>query len=201
MTFVIFCLQERGALGFMVFVSHLSHSNASVRQALPHLGYDLTVCSPITCFDAELIGPSSTSPALTFFLSHTFSTVSLLNGMLDPSMSLSSFYSLFHPSWFPDCLFPPLPLATACWIKHCWSLSQRIRRLQKKSAFPRSIQLQMALPNKSRPESDKCYTLFLLHHRRTRPHWTHVGVQCVFVTASSLTNAVGKLNKCIWLAP
>lgn len=131
MTFVIFCLQERGALGFMVFVSHLSHSNASVRQALPHLGYDLTVCSPITCFDAELIGPSSTSPALTFFLSHTFSTVSLLNGMLDPSMSLSSFYSLFHPSWLPDCLFPPLPLATACWIKHCWSLSQRICRLQK----------------------------------------------------------------------
>lgn len=129
MTFVIFCLQELGAFGFMVFVSHLSHSNASVRQALPHLVYDLTVCSPITCFDTELIGPSSMSPA--FFSSHTFSTVSLFNGILDPSMSLSSFYSLFHPSWLPDCFFPPLPLATACWIKHCWSLSQRICRLQK----------------------------------------------------------------------
>lgn len=101
--------------------------------ALRHLVYDLTVCSAITCLNSELIGPSSTAQALTyiFLLSHTFSSVSLLDGILDPSMSLSSFCSLFHPSWLPDCLSPPLPLAIVYWIKHCWSLSQQICRLHK----------------------------------------------------------------------
>lgn len=132
MTFVIFCLQVWGALRFMLFVSHLSHSNASVQQLSATLSMTSLSAPPLSVL---IVNSLDLLPCLkhlrTFFLSHTFSTVSLLDGILDPSMSLSSFYSLFHPSWLPDCLSPPLPLATACWIKHCWSLSQRICRLHK----------------------------------------------------------------------
>lgn len=75
MAFLVFCLQVRDALGYMVFVSHLSHSNACY-AALPHLDFDLSasvpVCCPIPCFDTELIGPPSMSLALIyiFFITH-----------------------------------------------------------------------------------------------------------------------------------
>lgn len=79
-----------------------------------------------------------------------------------PSMSLSSFFSLFHPSWLPDCRSPALPLATACWIKHCCSLSQQIcllHQIHLPSLYPITDGSSKLIQDLSRTNVTPCYCL------------------------------------------
>lgn len=104
-----------------------------------------------------------------FFITHfKHLPVPMLNGILDPMMSVSSFYSLFHPSWLPDCLPLSLPLATVCWIKHCCSFSQRILPTTSNAPSLALSNYRWLIQTNSRPESDKCYTLFLFKTNRAQ---------------------------------
>lgn len=69
-------------LGTWYFVSHLNHSNRSVRQLFTHLDYNLTVripvCSSIPCFDTELTRPP-------FHVSSTYMHFFFYQTLLAPS--------------------------------------------------------------------------------------------------------------------
>lgn len=189
--------RERRALGYMVCVSHLSHSSASVRRlflTLAMTSLPAYLSAPLHSLLLMLNSPDP-RPRLqhlyTFSVSHTLST--FLSHRLMASQTPRCLRPLssvcFIPSWLPDYLSPSLPLATACWIKHRCSLSLSKSADYIKSAFtslyPITDGSSKLIQDLSRTNVTPCFGLKQMGPRAsltdTSTTWTHE--ETVFVIA------------------
>lgn len=158
------------------FFSESSESLQCFCEAVLHpLDCDLTASKPVgftSCCDFQLSGPPRhcLKHLYTFSLSHTFTTfpVSPSNGTSDPTTSLSAFLRSVS-SQLTACLLLSL-LATACWIKHCRSLSQQICRLhqiRRLSLYPITDGSSKLIQDLSRTNVTPCFCW-----KETGPRWT-----------------------------